>query len=139
MKILVAIADFGGRKTLPLVKSCFDDPVFDVKIFSTKEGDFIYDKSIGEDLPFQHREYFSENIDNYDYFVFTENDIFYPKDTLKFLFKNFDIHGDYNPIGLIREESGQLIDFAAILQGPKLKKLIITYSRQPIIIKQAIS
>jgi hypothetical protein len=123
MKILVAIADFGGRKTVPTVKNCFKDSIFDVKVFSTKDGDFIYDSIIGEDLPFQHREYFAQNIDNYDYFVFTENDIFYPQETLNFIFKNFELYGEYNPIGLIREESSQLIDFGAILQGPKLKKI----------------
>jgi hypothetical protein len=123
MKILVAIADFGGRKTLPIVKSCFKDSVFTVVTFSTKDGEFLYPESIKEDLPFQHRKYFAENVDNYDYFIFTENDIFYPEKTLEFIIKNHNRYGDLNPIGLIREESGQLIDFAAIQNGPKIKKI----------------
>jgi hypothetical protein len=114
MKILVAIADYGGRPSLKLVKKCFENSIFDVRVFSTHDGDFIFNHSIGEDLPFMNRQYFSENISKYDYFFYTENDIIYNEYTLKFVLDNFDAFGENNPLGFIRyEDGGQLIDIAA--------------------------
>lgn len=117
MKILVAIADYGGRPSVKLVKKCFENALFDVKVFSTHDGDFVFDKNIGEDLPFMNRQYFSENISNYDFFFYTENDIIYHEHTLKFIINNFNLFGPNNPLGFIRyEDGGQLIDLAASIE-----------------------
>ena len=119
MKTLVSICDFGGRPTLESVKKCFDYENFTTRIFSTVDGDFVYPPSIGEDLPFQHRELFAKEIDKYDFFIFTENDIFYPKETIEFVLKNNNIFGEDLPIGLIREEEGHFIDFGALMHAPR--------------------
>jgi hypothetical protein len=117
MRALVSIADFGGRATLPKVKACFADNAFTVVTFSTKSGEYLFDESIGEDLPFAHRQLFANEVDNYDYFFFTENDIFYPESSLKHLFHNFDQFGERRPLGFLRYEEDQLIDFAATPKG----------------------
>lgn len=119
MKVLVAIADFGGRGTLPKVKESFLSQEFDVKVFSTVKGDFLFPTSIGEDLPFQHRSYFAQQLENYDYFFFTENDIFYPKEAIDYAIKNCMTFGALRPIGFLRSESEQLIDVAASLPWGK--------------------
>jgi hypothetical protein len=115
-KILVAICDYGGRYSTKLVKESLEKfSNFTIKIFSTKNGDFLFPSEIGEDLPFTHRQYFVDNIDNYDYFFYTENDIIYPEECINFLFSIFNKFGKNKPVGFIRHEDDQLIDIGAIL------------------------
>lgn len=121
-RVLVAISDFGGRpEIVDKVISCFPSSFFQVLLFSTERGEYIFKKDIGEDLPFVHRAVFADEIENYDYFFFTENDLFYPIKTLDTVFSRFHEFGENFPLGMIRQERGQLIDFASVANGSKIK------------------
>ncbi len=121
-RILVAIADFGGRNTLPQVKQCFSNRA-KVVTFSTVEGEYIFPKSIGEALPFTHRNLFIDEVNNYDFFIFTENDILYPDETLDTYFNNYGVFGQSMPLGFLRYEQDQLIDFAATQSPSKIANI----------------
>jgi len=90
MKILVCIPDYGeGQKNhLKRILHEYDSMIFDitVAVFLTDDMDFsqfnnihiqkfFFDREIKLMLAHQHKKFMAENIDNYDLFVYSENDM----------------------------------------------------------------
>jgi len=112
MKILSTIASYNGNSN-PYLKKVIDElsNVSDVVIFSTEKIEgyktILFDKSVGETLVFKNRNYILDNIENYDYFLYNEDDIFISNESLKTLIdlnekiSNIDL---INNVGFLRYE-----------------------------------
>jgi hypothetical protein len=94
MKFLVCISNYGDKQLsyldVVLQEYLKFNGSFDISVvlFSTQNNDAIikkyptlnivekmYDAKIGVGLPHMHKEYMSKQVDNYDLFMYTENDI----------------------------------------------------------------
>lgn len=64
----------------------------------------IFDSSVGQALPFKHRDYFAKNLARYDLFLYTENDHFIPQHSIDFITKESADLEDDEIIGFIRYE-----------------------------------
>jgi hypothetical protein len=112
MKILSTIINYAGS-SLPYLFPVVEElsKISDVVIYSTEEIEgyktFVYDKEIGEYLPFEDRKFIIDNVDNYDYFVHSEDDIFISNETLTTMIElnerlsRIDVK---NNVGLVRYE-----------------------------------
>ena len=103
MRILSTIASYNGKSN-PYLQKVIDElsKVSEVIIFSTEEVEgyktFVFDKSVGETLVFKNRKYIVDNIENYDYFLYNEDDIFISNESLKTL---IDLNEKISSINLI--------------------------------------
>lgn len=112
MKILSTVINYAGN-SIPYLRPVVDElaKVSDVVIYSTEKIDgyttVVYDKEVGEMLPFKDRQFIIDNVDNYDYFVHNEDDIFISNETLNTMIElnervsNIDVR---NVVGLVRYE-----------------------------------
>jgi hypothetical protein len=91
MKILTTIASYAGNSSKYL-KSVVNElkQVSDVVVFSPETIDIngikteIRDKSLHHGLVFEPRQYILNHLEEYDYFLYNEDDIFISKDCLAF-------------------------------------------------------
>jgi 2-polyprenyl-3-methyl-5-hydroxy-6-metoxy-1,4-benzoquinol methylase len=94
MRILVAMANY-GVKNIPYAKRLiqeFRSMPFDIDIYILSEAPKDYDDDIkvlvglpSKDpwtLPFAHKKLFSENVENYDLFIYTEDDTLIRKENI---------------------------------------------------------
>ncbi len=143
-KILISIANY-GTKQLQCLKRVLEEfesyKEFDltINVHTTVElNEFkgintkIYPESIGRNLVFEHRKEFTKEVNNYDIFLFMENDVIIPEKSVK-LFCEHDkiIPGDC-VIGFIRyekwkeddEENNFILDEMSNLWGVKQKDMM---------------
>lgn len=64
----------------------------------------IFVNSVGQSLPFKHREYFAKNIAHHDLFLYTENDILIPQHAINFIVNESGNLEDDEIIGFMRHE-----------------------------------
>lgn len=114
MRVLTTIACYTGNSNTYL-KPVVDElkQISDVVIFSPEIIDIdgvkteIRDKSLQHDLVFEPRQYILNHIDEYDYFLYNEDDIFISKDCLSYAIEINDVLSRYNiqyNVGMLRYE-----------------------------------
>jgi 2-polyprenyl-3-methyl-5-hydroxy-6-metoxy-1,4-benzoquinol methylase len=116
MRIIVAIANY-GTKNVEYAKQLiqeYQSMPFDVDIFILSEMPKDYGKDVTVlvglpsknpwSLPFAHKTLFSENIDKYDVFIYTEDDTLILKENILAFLKASDILGRNILPGFIRYE-----------------------------------
>jgi hypothetical protein len=112
MKILTTVINYMGS-SVPYLRPVIDElsKMSDVVIFGTEEIEgyetIVFDKSVGEHLVFKNRQYLIDNIDNYDYFIYVEDDVFISNNSLTTLIElnerisKIDVR---NNVGFLRYE-----------------------------------
>jgi hypothetical protein len=97
----------------PYVKSVIDElnKVADVILFTTKKHNYqVYDtiylpESIGRDLVYEPRKWVVNNIDKWEYFLYNEDDIFIPVESVNNVIHLYEtLPGNFIP-GFIRYET----------------------------------
>lgn len=73
----------------------------------------IFEPSVAFTLPFKHRDYFAENIDRYDYFLYTENDLLIPQKAVDFVIGESAHLEKDEIIGFFRYENDHGIQYMA--------------------------
>jgi len=120
-KLLVAIANFGisqlnylSQTLLNIQNFSFEkqiviDTTCDISsLLENHHTNIItrkFDSSIATALPFQHRAYFAEHLDDFDFFLFTENDILIPQHAIDFILQHTAYLDCDEIIGFCRYES----------------------------------
>lgn len=91
MKVLSTLACYGGNDNIYINKVVEElKKVSDVVIFSPEQMNIdgvkteIRDKSLAHGLVFEPRQYILDNLHNYDYFLYNEDDILIPSDSLEY-------------------------------------------------------
>jgi 2-polyprenyl-3-methyl-5-hydroxy-6-metoxy-1,4-benzoquinol methylase len=116
MKMIVAIANYGTKNVEYANKLIqeYQSMPFDVDIYILSEAPKDYGKDVTVlvglpdkdpwSLPFAHKKLFSDNIDNYDVFIYSEDDtLIRKKNVLAFLKASDALGAEYLP-GFIRYE-----------------------------------
>lgn len=119
-RLLISIANYGDSQLdyLEKVLDNFASYTHDVTICIDTTVDLtaliknrskviqrIYPPSVGTKLPFKHRKYFAQHIENYDHFLYTENDHLIPQKAIDYIVSaSSDIESD-EIIGFVRFET----------------------------------
>ena len=114
MKILSTIACYAGNSN-PYLKPVVEElkKVSDVVIFSPEVIDIenvkteIRSKDLGHGLVFEPRQYILDHIEEYDYFLYNEDDIFISEESLKFAIETNEKliqHNIQYNVGFLRNE-----------------------------------
>jgi SAM-dependent methyltransferase len=116
MRILVSITNFGVKNVeyaKQLIREYHSMP-FDVDIFVLSEAPKDYGNDITVivglpskepwSLPFGHKKLFADNVDKYDLFIYTEDDMLIKKDNIQTFLKASDELGDDYLPGFIQYE-----------------------------------
>ena len=93
-KILTTIACYSGNSN-KYIRSVVNElkDISDIVIFSPQKMDIegthteLRSKDLGHGLVFEPRQYMLDHIDNYDYFLYNEDDILIPKESLEYAIK----------------------------------------------------
>jgi hypothetical protein len=83
----------------------------EVKNFSLPIACRVYPSAVGMDLPFKHRQYFCEKLDEFDYFLFTENDILVTQESIDFIVEKSNLIDDDEIIGFCRYEEKEGVKY----------------------------
>jgi hypothetical protein len=67
--------------------------------------------AVGYLIPYKHRPFFAENSSNYDFFLYTENDIFVPESAIDFIMKESGSLRDDEILGFCRYEVRENIKY----------------------------
>lgn len=111
MKWFLSIANFGTDQTDYLAQmldvfetyDCPPDIVIDTTddlrtLFEKRKvlcDQRIFPRSIGTGLPYQHRRLFRDHLDEYDYFMYAENDLLIPEEAIRYIVEaRSDLHPD---------------------------------------------
>ena len=71
----------------------------------------MYPSAVGVDLPFKHRQYFCEKLDDFDYFLFTENDILVTQESVDFIVEKSSLIEHNEIIGFCRYEEKEGVKY----------------------------